>query len=90
MRRFDSLLQSVIAYVDNLNTTCAYAAFRRQRAAARQRGERLSGHDLAAGLIRYSEERQAYVDKIRLVIRHNNLGPFDRLPLVPRQRIARR
>jgi len=90
VRRFDSLLDSVIAYMDNLNTTRAYAPFRQKRAAARQRGERLSGDDLAAGLIRYSEEREAYVDKVRLVIRHNNLGPFDRTPLVPRQRIAMR
>jgi len=88
VRRFDSLLQSVIAYMGNLNTTGAYAPFRRQRAAARQRGERLSGHDLAAGLVRYSEEREAYVEKVRLVIRHNNLGPFDHTPLVPRRRIA--
>lgn len=61
------------AYIQNLNSNSAYRELWRIRAAARARGETASGYALAAGLLRYSEERELYVRKVRGVIRGNNL-----------------
>jgi Bax protein len=77
VRAFDSLLESVRAYVHNLNTHRAYGPFREKRAEMRRRGEPLDGLALAAGLIQYSEERAEYVQKIRSIIRVNGLRHLD-------------
>ena len=74
---FESPLLSVIAYMRNLNTHNAYARLRELRAAARAAGEEPSGYELAAGLDRYSERGQDYVDELRSMIDFNGLRPTD-------------
>ncbi|MEQ9449122.1 MAG: glucosaminidase domain-containing protein, partial [Rhodospirillaceae bacterium] len=65
VREFRSLADSVRAYARNLNTHRAYRAFRQQRAAQLSDDEveaaALSGMQLAATMIRYSERGEKYV-----------------------------
>ena len=74
---FESPLLSVIAYMRNLNTHRSYARLRELRAAARASGDTPRGWDLAAGLDRYSERGQEYVDEIRSMIEYNGLEDTD-------------
>lgn len=74
---FDSPLESVRAYMLNLNTNAAYKPFRDLRASARKSGRPLSGKELAGGLTAYSERGEAYVEEVREIIRSNGLGPTD-------------
>lgn len=74
VRRFNSLRESVAAYMHNLNSHPAYSEFRNIRAAQRKAGQPLDAIALAGGLERYSERGQAYVAEIRAMIRHNELA----------------
>ncbi len=74
---FDSPLDSIRAYMRNLNTNRAYSTFRQLRDDARRRGERPRGVPLAAGLLAYSEKGQAYVSLIRSLIARNGLSAAD-------------
>ena len=89
VRAFDSLLQSVEAYVRNLNTTGAYAGLRQQRARMRAQDRRIDGYQLAGTLTKYSEEGALYVRKLRGLMQHNGLRAFDGARL-RRQTIAQR
>lgn len=71
VRRFDTVLQSVQAYMRNINTHRAYRDLRGIREQLRAEGAEVSGIDLAPGLISYSERRQAYVDELIAMIRNN-------------------
>ncbi len=77
IKAFDSLLNSVRAYADNLNTHGAYGRFRRARATARADGRPLDGLALASTMIRYSERREDYVRSIRTIILANDLSRLD-------------
>ncbi|MEM7124098.1 MAG: glucosaminidase domain-containing protein [Pseudomonadota bacterium] len=77
VRAFDGLRESVFAYMVNLNSHDAYASFRDLRAFYRDTDRALDGYLMATGLDGYSEEGQAYVDKIRAIIRSNDLTDFD-------------
>ncbi len=80
---FESPLLSVIAYMRNLNTHRSYARLRELRAAARALGDTPRGLELAAGLDRYSERGQEYVDEIRSMIEFNGLEDTDVTYLAP-------
>lgn len=71
VRRFDTVLDSVQAYMRNINTHRAYRQLRRIRENLRNKGAEITGIDLAPGLISYSERRQAYVDEVISMIRSN-------------------
>lgn len=77
IRSFDYLIQSVIAYMDNLNRHPAYADLRRLRAESAAAGGAVSGLALTAALTRYSERREAYVDDLRAIITGNRLDRLD-------------
>lgn len=78
VRSFRSLADSAQAYLFNLNTHPAYEGFRKARAAARaESGGLPEAHRLAGHLTRYSERRQAYVQEIVGLIRHNRLDRLD-------------
>ncbi len=79
--RYRTLQRSVDAYIRNLNVNAAYAPMREVRKHHRDQGQPLTGEALAAGLLRYSEEGEAYVEKIRTVIRSNDLDRLDRFNL---------
>lgn len=75
---FDSPLDSVIAYMRNINSHRAYRELRRVRSADRHEGNSSSGHELAKTLIGYSERGEAYIQSLHTIMRVNQLGPTDR------------
>ncbi len=81
VRAFEDLIEGVKAYAHNLNTFAAYEEFRSAREALREAGLPLIGTELANTLENYSERREAYIDTIRLIIRANSLGMFDKARL---------
>jgi len=78
---FVNVGEAANAYVANLNTHAAYAAFRVERAAMRERSEALDGYRLIGTLLRYSELGQQYVGFIRQVMRDDKLTDFDKAKL---------
>ncbi|MBS0520781.1 MAG: glucosaminidase domain-containing protein [Proteobacteria bacterium] len=78
---FANVGEAVEAYVLNLNSHPAYAAFRKEREAMRQRGEPLEGFRLIGQLARYSELGQSYVRFVRQLMNENNLSDFDKAKL---------
>ncbi len=90
VKAFRSLLESVNAYMRNLNTHPAYAELRRARAEMRREGRLIDGYRLAGHLTRYAETGQVYVDDLRLIMRVNDLRDFDRrIVPVMADRVAR-
>jgi Bax protein len=85
IKSFDQPVDSVRAYIWNLNTHRAYAGFRKER--ARQRGDELGlivfdGHKLAGTLTSYSERGEEYTKELQDTISHNRLGRADNLRLM--------
>lgn len=78
---FPSLIGSVRAYANNLNTHRAYREFRDMRVAYRESGRSLSGLALAGALGRYSERGPEYVRAIRGMITANGLDTLDQARL---------
>jgi Bax protein len=74
---FSGLLEAVLSYERNLNTHPAYRGFRNMRARERSEGDDPDGYTLAGALTRYSARGDDYVRDVRLVIRANELDPFD-------------
>ncbi len=77
VRAFESIIDSVRAYVMNLNNHRAYKGFRKARQAMRKKGKMLDGYVLAGKLTKYSERGQAYVSALRGLIDYNELSPLD-------------
>jgi len=73
IKAFATPLDSVEAYMLNLNSHAAYADLRTLRA----QSENPSGPDLAAGLLSYSERGADYVSSLRAIISANNLSHLD-------------
>lgn len=74
---FDSVEDGVDSYFRNLNRGGPYQQVRVIRAESRDLGRPLSSTRLAAGLQKYSERGQVYVDEVRSLIAYNNLTAFD-------------
>ncbi len=86
VRAFESPIDSVRAYLFNLNTHRVYDDFRRERERQRAGAEGrkvFDGLALAGTLLEYSERRQAYVDDLQGIMRFNGLERADDLSLVP-------
>ncbi|WP_169545974.1 glucosaminidase domain-containing protein [Sneathiella aquimaris] len=81
IRSFKTPLDSVRAYILNLNTNQAYAAFRKERSRRLNAGEALKGASMIAFLKSYSERGEEYISSIRSIIASNKLAPFDRARL---------
>jgi len=75
--RFDNLLDSVEAYMLNLNSQGAYADLRKIRAAQRAQDHHPDGLTLASTLVHYSQEGTAYPAKLDSIIRTNKLSALD-------------
>jgi len=75
VRAFDSTLESVEAYMFNINTHSAYEELRaiRETLAPLE----LDGNQLAMGLIRYSERGEEYIKEVQSMIRINDLTSYD-------------
>lgn len=82
IRIFANLRSSVKSYLHNINMGHAYDVLRQLRADMRAQHKPLNALELSAGLIRYSERGQAYVDEIRQLIRINGLQQLVGLRLV--------
>jgi len=85
IRRFDQPIDSVRAYIWNLNTHRAYAGFRKERST--QRGEQrglpiLDSQKLADTLTSYSERGAEYTEELKGTIRINRLERADHLRLM--------
>jgi uncharacterized FlgJ-related protein len=80
---FATIGESVEAYILNLNSHPAYAAFRVDRAALRVHGQPLDGHRLVGHLLRYSERGQAYIVFVRQIMRENRMSELDNARLQP-------
>ena len=78
---FANVGEATDAYVSNLNTHAAYAAFRTERAMLRKRGEPLEGFRLVGQLAHYSELGLSYIQFVRQMIRENDLGDLDKAKL---------
>lgn len=74
---FETLQQSIIAYMLNLNTHNAYSALREKRAELREKNEKITGHILAGQLTKYSERGEEYVKSLRSLMDYNKLAPTD-------------
>ncbi len=74
---YETPLQSVIAYMHNLNTHSSYEQLRERRAELRNAGAKVTGWELAATLTQYSERGQEYVDSLRSLMKVNMLAPTD-------------
>ncbi len=74
---FETLQQSISAYMLNLNTHNAYSDLREKRAQLREKDEKITGHILAGQLTKYSERGEEYVKSLRSLMEHNKLDPTD-------------
>lgn len=74
---FESPLDSVSAYVRNLNTHRAYASLRERRAQLRAEQQPVTGIALVETLTSYSERGEDYVESLKTIIRVNKLAPAD-------------
>ncbi|MGI9259298.1 MAG: glucosaminidase domain-containing protein [Gammaproteobacteria bacterium] len=74
---FEAPLESVAAYMLNLNTHPAYEELRARREDMVRAGERISGWELANTLIHYSERGPEYVESLHTIMRVNRLDPAD-------------
>ncbi len=81
VKAFNRLVDSVAAYIVNLNSHFAYDEFRRARADMRRHGGVIDGYALAGTLKSYSERGEAYIGTIRSIIDTNRLHAFDRARL---------
>jgi uncharacterized FlgJ-related protein len=74
---FESLQQSVCAYMLNLNTHNAYERLRNKRAELRNKNQKITGLQLAETLTKYSERGEEYVQGLKSMINSNKLAPAD-------------
>ena len=74
---FETLQQSICAYMLNLNTHNAYASLRTKRAELRTKDQKITGHILAGQLTKYSERGEEYVKGLRSLMDYNRLSPAD-------------
>jgi uncharacterized FlgJ-related protein len=74
---FETLQQSICAYMLNLNTHNAYASLRTKRAELRTNDQKITGHILAGQLTKYSERGEEYVNGLRSLMEYNRLSPAD-------------
>jgi len=74
---FETLQESVSAYMLNLNTHNAYESLRDKRAELRNKNQKITGLLLAETLTKYSERGEEYVKGIKSMIDINRLAPAD-------------
>ena len=79
VRSFNSLEDSVNAYAKNLNTHNSYKEFRKARKEQRSLSKILEGYYLVNTLKSYSELGEQYIEKVRAIIKNNNLDRYDYL-----------
>ena len=79
VRKFETLDESVKAYMLNLNTHIAYSAMRAKRKRNCSQKKLIGGYDLANWMGNYAITRDEYIKTLRLVIKVNKLEILDDL-----------
>jgi len=79
--RFDSPLESVEAYMLNINTNAAYTKLRSLRVKMHSDDNQITGYQLTTTLDKYSERGEAYVQGLQHLIRYNKLETTDSVKL---------
>jgi len=74
---FDSPQKSLESYMQNLNSHPAYELLRDIRNQLRKEKQPITGFALAAGLIRYSERGEEYIEELRAMMKFNKLSKYD-------------
>lgn len=77
LARFDTPLDSVRAYMLNINTGKAYESLRAKRAKAVANNKKVTGLSLASTLDKYSERGKAYTESLKSLIKYNKLQSTD-------------
>lgn len=77
IRIFDSLEDSIAAYMLNLNRGRAYYDFRNKRAISRGKDEKISGLKLSQTMINYSGIKEKYLRILKRMIKSNHLEKYD-------------
>ncbi|WP_052501407.1 glucosaminidase domain-containing protein [Thiomicrospira microaerophila] len=80
VRVFNSVEDSVAAYMLNLNALINYETLRNLRAQLRQSKQALNSELLAYGLIDYSAKREDYIRELQAMIRFNRWQHYDKKP----------
>ena len=70
LKSYETLYDGIKDYMRTINTFPSYKKFREMRANMRKQGHKPDAEQLAYGLIRWSERRELYTEKLRMVIRH--------------------
>jgi len=78
VKKFDSIQESVNAYINNINTHPSYSHLRDLRARMRDRNRPLDPLRLAIGLESYSQRGDNYVDEVQNLIEQNQLTERDK------------
>ena len=68
VRDFDSVDDSVAAYLHNINTGKVYRRLREIRQDLREAGKKLDGSLLADGLLFYSQRREDYINEVKRML----------------------
>lgn len=87
VRSFDNLRESVISYMNNINTHRAYDSFRNLRFQLRENNETLNSLILVHELSAYAELPN-YTQILQIIIEKNKLYIFDDLKLVDKNKLV--
>lgn len=79
VKAFASVEAAVSAYFQNLNTFPSYLNLRLIRESLREKAQPIDGISLTAGLTRYSERGEDYIDELQALIYYNELLERDKL-----------
>ena len=77
IRIFNTMQNSVDAYILNLNRHYAYKSFRDVRVKKREEGKLITGYEAADTMINYSELRGKYVDMLHKMMKEHRLLYYD-------------
>lgn len=79
LKTYNSMQDGIEDFVYNLNTHYAYAKFRELRKTSRDAKEKLKAQELTQGIMRYSEMKERYINKVNVIINKyipENLEPY--------------
>jgi len=77
IRIFNTMQDSVDAYILNLNRHYAYRGFREARLKKREEGKLITGYEAADTMINYSELREKYVEMLHKMMKEHHLLYYD-------------
>ncbi len=82
VKKFEHVSSAVASYFRNINRHQSYIRLREIRANLRRDNKHITASSLANGLVNYSAQRFDYVEKLKAIIRTNNLSKVDEKPFI--------